>query len=108
MKNFDNNVPGLYDNSTVAQIDGDQGVQILTNKSHEKNLVVAAYHPQCPHCTHMVQDYKILADEVKDKKLDLEVVAINMSKTDFEAAGIEGVPVIRLYKKDGSMVEMKK
>ena len=56
----------------------------------------------------MVQDYKILADEVKDKILDLEVVAINMSKTDFEAAGIEGVPVIRLYKKDGSMVEMKK
>lgn len=64
---------------------------------------VVAYHPKCPHCHTMVDDFKKLAKIVKDKKLELELVAINMSKTDGDAAGIEGVPTVKLIKKDGKI-----
>ena len=93
LSRFDQNVTGLYGNSSVAEIDGDDALKILNNKDHEHDYFVAAYHPQCPHCTTMVDDFKHLAQEVKDKNItNLEVVAINMSKTDFEKAGINSVP----------------
>merc|ERR1740117_2030087 len=106
---FDTNQPGLYDGSAVTQIDGDQAIQVLTSKTHlnDKTEFVAAYHPQCPHCHTMVADFKKLAQDAKDKNLPLEIVAINMSKTDPEKAGIEGFPTVRLYTKEGEMKEFE-
>ena len=93
LSRFDQNLTGLYGNSSVVQIDGDDAIKILNNQNHDHDYFVAAYHPQCPHCTTMVDDFKHLAQEVKDKNItNLEVVAINMSKTDFEKAGINSVP----------------
>ena len=65
LQGFDRNVTGLYGNSSVTEIDGDQAIQILTNSNHDHDFFVAAYHPQCPHCTKMVDDFKSLAEEVK-------------------------------------------
>ena len=55
----------------------------------------------------MVADFKVFANEVQSQNLELEVVAINMSKTDIKAAKIEEVPVVRLYRKDGQIIELK-
>ena len=55
----------------------------------------------------MVADLKVFANEVQSQNLELEVVAINMSKTDIKAAKIEEVPVVRLFKKNGQIIELK-
>ena len=42
-------------------------------------VLVVAYHPQCPHCHKMVDDFKKLAHDMKEKKMHVELAAINMS-----------------------------
>ena len=61
--------------------------------------MVVAYHPQCPHCHSIVQEYKKFATKVKNDKAPLDVLAINVSKTEPQqekAMKIEGYPTIRL------------
>ena len=50
----------------------------------------------------MAPIFKKVAKSVKDKKIPLEVVSVNMGKTDDMAAGIDEYPTIRLYQQDGS------
>ena len=68
----------MYDNSTILQVQGEQAVQTLKNIDKEPVFVVV-YHPDCPHCHKMENDYRELAKEFKDK--NVEFVAINASKT---------------------------
>ena len=66
----------------MIQIDGDAAVSALHSDSLAASPdFVAAYHPACPHCHSMVQDFIKLADKVKDSNAKVNVVAINMSKT---------------------------
>ena len=66
-----------------------------------------AYHPQCGHCSTIVDSVKSFAEQVKQKKLEVNVIGVNMSKADrevFDTLKIRSFPTIRLYKKDGSVV----
>ena len=60
---------------------------------------MVAYHPNCPHCHSMMADYIKLAKNIKSNDVQLNVVAINMSKTmtDANEMKIDGYPTIRLY-----------
>ena len=66
-----------------------------------------AYHPQCPHCTHMVDTYNQFAQFVQEKHAKVELLAINMSKARKQASdlGVEYFPTIRLFKTDGKVVD---
>ena len=77
---WDSNVPGLYDNSAVRILDGRNAKStLIKGEGFSKPILVVAYHPQCPHCHKMVDDFKKLAQEVKDKKQEVEIASINMS-----------------------------
>ena len=64
----------------MKQVEGDEAVSTVKHVG-EKPMLVAAYHPACPHCHTMVEAFKSLATEVKNHHSNLEVVAINMSKS---------------------------
>ena len=104
-------LPGLYDGSSVISLDGDKALnELIFGKSVLKNGkpdLVVAYHPQCPHCHTMVQDFKKLAQLAKDKNAAVNIVGVNMSKTDPELFDIEGIPSIRLYKGPNKFDEYK-
>ena len=69
-----------------------------------------AYHPDCPHCRKIVKDVEQLGQFIADKKMPVNLVVINMSKTmDFvDDLKIEGFPSLKLYKTDGTMTEYHK
>ena len=71
---METNLPNLYDNSMVKQIDGVPALAELNqgkfsdndNNKLESGMfkipeLVVAYHPECPHCHMMSDDYKNLA-----------------------------------------------
>ena len=98
-------LPGLYDGSAVNNLDGEAAynalkVGPLIDGAPE---FVVAYHPQCPHCHKMVDDYKKVAADAKAKGLKLNVIAVNMSKTGKYAdeLQIDGFPTVRLYSAPG-------
>ena len=101
---FMKGVDGLYEGSIVKEFSGDEAIGLLTGKFtlNDHPEFVAAYHPDCPHCIDMAPIFKKVAKAVKDKKIPLEVVSVNMGKTDDMAAGIDEYPTIRLYQQDGS------
>ena len=95
------NLPGLYDGSDVINLDGKAAINELLQKStlnNNKPDLVVAYHPQCPHCHTMVQDFKKLAQLVKAKNAPVNIVAVNMSKTMTKDLEIDGFPTVRFYK----------
>ena len=56
---FDSDVPNLYDNSLVKELDPDT-VEEMVGAPQKQHLggnpnFLLAYHPQCPHCAAMVQ-----------------------------------------------------
>ena len=102
LNGFDSNVEGLYEKSDVRLLDGHDAKNVLIKGHHfDKPILVVAYHPQCPHCHKMVDDFKKLATEIKNSNLKdkVELAAINMSmdgtSDDLE---IEAYPTIRFYK----------
>ena len=57
-QDFDSNVPNLYDNSLVKELDPDT-VEDMVGAPQKNHLggnpnFLLAYHPQCPHCMAMV------------------------------------------------------
>ena len=58
-QDFDSNVPNLYDNSLVKELDPDTVEDMVggPQKNHvggNPNFLLM-YHPECPHCAAMVQ-----------------------------------------------------
>ena len=104
MTGFDQNQPGLYEKSDVRLVDGADAKKVLIKgEGFEKPMLVVAYHPQCPHCHHMVEDFKKLAHEMKEHKQGVELAAINMSmEHTSQKLGIEAFPTIRYYTKAGA------
>uniref|UniRef100_A0A7S3MY22 Thioredoxin domain-containing protein n=1 Tax=Strombidium inclinatum TaxID=197538 RepID=A0A7S3MY22_9SPIT len=102
-------LPGLYDNTPVKSIEGQSAVELLNRDTlfFNKPEFVVAYHPQCPHCTNMVQDYVKLATLVKEKDLDVNIMAINMSKSwdQSEQLKVNAFPTIRLFKEGHQVIE---
>ena len=98
---WDMNLPNLYDGSAVNNLDGEAALNALKKGPMVDGQpeFVVAYHPQCPHCHKMVADYKKVAEDAKSKGLKLNVIAVNMSKTDkfAEDLKIDGYPTVRLY-----------
>ena len=101
-------MPDLYSGSAVTEFSGSSAVKKLSG-SHDKAVFAVAYHPQCPHCTKMVSTYKDFAQMIKSSNAQMELIAINMSKSRQQAAAltVEYYPTIRLYKTDGSTVEFQ-
>ena len=63
-----------------------------------------AYHPQCPHCKTIVGEIKHLAKKVKENKLKVNILTLNLSKISWEQVGqlnIDAFPKLRLYKQGG-------
>ena len=101
---LDPNVRGEFGDSDVKEMHGSSAVTYVKDK-HDLPLLVLAYHPQCPHCQALIKPFKDFAEKVKDEdKPKVQVVAINMSKTDPAALKVTGFPTIRLYK-DGDYKE---
>ena len=94
-------LPGLYDGSAVTNLDGEAALTALKKGPMVDGVpeFVVAYHPQCPHCHKMVEDYKKVAEEAKTKGVKLSVIGVNMSKTGKYADDlkIDGFPTVRLY-----------
>ena len=90
------NLPGLYDGTAVKQLDGTAAIKHFQSGElfDGKPELLAFYHPQCPHCHTMINDFVKVANDVQD----VNVVAINMSKSDSRALEVDGFPTIRLYK----------
>ena len=84
------------------QIDGEKATQHFASGElfGGKPELLAFYHPQCPHCHTMIEDFVKVADNHKE----VNVVAINMSKSDARALDVNGYPTIRLNKgKEGGL-----
>ena len=98
---FDTNVAGLYESSDVRLLDGRDAKKVLIKgDGFDKPMLVVAYHPQCPHCHTMVTDFKQLAHELKEKKIPVELAAINMSmEHTSDKLGIDAFPTLRFYTK---------
>ena len=96
---WDRNLPGLYDGTAVKQLEGDEILNFLNSKEllDGKPELLAFYHPQCPHCHTMVNDFVKVANDAKD----VNVVAVNMSKSDSKALDIKGFPTIVYRGKKG-------
>ena len=94
---------GFYEDSDVKELDGEESLKTLNNKHHfgKNPIFVVAYHPQCPHCKTMVDDYKQLATDFKDAKVT--IAAINMSKAHKEQSELDvyEFPTVRFYTKAG-------
>ena len=56
---FDSNVPNLYDNSLITELEPDTVEDMIgaPQKNHPNGNpnFLLAYHPQCPHCAAMVE-----------------------------------------------------
>ena len=103
---FDRNVDGFYDGSEVKVLEGSAATAELIKGEHfHRPHFVLEYHPQCPHCKTMVGDFKHLAHRVHQQKLDVDIVAVNMSKSDQEALHPDGYPTIRFYTKPNEFKE---
>ena len=100
-------LPGLYDGSAVNNLDGEAAFNALKVAPFAAPEFVVAYHPQCPHCHKMVEDYKKVAADAKEKGIKVNVIAVNMSKTGKYAdeLQIDGFPTVRLYSAPGQFKE---
>lgn len=83
---FDSDVPNLYDDSLVTELDPDTVEDMIggPQKNHlngNPNFLLS-YHPQCPHCAAMVGEFKAFAQLVKKNKIPINIQAINLSKSD--------------------------
>ena len=68
-----------------------------------------AYHPECPHCKIIVKDVEQLHEYILSKKIPVNLILINMSKTMkyIDDLKIDGVPAIKLYGNNGTVAEFK-
>ena len=59
-----NDLPGLYDDSAVIQLDGQEAINELLNDKHLNDYsdLMIAYHPQCRHCSTIVDSVKSFAE----------------------------------------------
>ena len=96
------NLKGLYDGTAVRNLDGDQAIATLVEGVGFKEPIFnVAYHPQCPHCHSMVEDFIQLAKLVKAEHVPIKITATNMSKTDGKALDVDGFPTIKYFKHPG-------
>ena len=71
------------DSPGVTRINGQKALDLVHGKdTSDKNHFVLVYHPKCPACKHMAPEFKKFAQLVKDKKSDVEIDVVNISKTD--------------------------
>ena len=93
------NVPGLYEGSAVKEIDGEAALAHFTQQDLKQGEIAIFYHPVCPHCKEIVKDVRAFAAEMKEKNSTINVIAVNMSKTDKQAdeLKVNGFPKIRFY-----------
>ncbi len=77
------NLPDIYEDPNVIKLSGKDAVTELTHTPHKDQRAdfAIAYHPQCPHCVSMVDEAKELAKLIKEQNRNVNVVAINMSKS---------------------------
>ena len=106
------NLPDLYNNKTVKNVNGQQAYKMLTQDKmiNGNPELVVFYSPTCVHCHKMVQDFQKLADEVSSKKVKLTVVGVNLSKTfPFLAKqmNVTKMPTIRLYSDTNKFTQFK-
>ena len=69
-----------------------------------------AYHPQCPHCKTIVGEVKSLAKKVKENKMKVNIIALNLSRITWDQVAelkIEYFPTLRLYKQGGEIVNFE-
>ena len=72
-----NDLPGLYKDSDVIRANGDEAKSLLNTQGDGEfvPILAVAYHPQCPHCHGMVNDYKQLGLSTRDAG-PLELLAL--------------------------------
>lgn len=78
-------------------------IQMGGNSTHQNLLLI--YHPQCPHCMKMKDDWITLSNKVSQKKVALNVLSINDGIKDYKKLlpgnlKIEYYPMIFLLKND--------
>ena len=69
-----------------------------------------AYHPQCPHCKKIVGEVKSLAKKVKENKMKVNIIALNLSRITWDQVAelkIEYFPTLRLYKQGGEIINFE-
>ena len=73
---------GIYENTEVEVLDGHDAVEAMVGAEphHGVPFLAAIYHPECPHCHPMHDDFVRLAETVKEQKLPVSIVAVNASK----------------------------
>ena len=107
---FDKDVPGIYEGSEVEILDGQAAVEAMSgnNELYHSAFLATIYHPQCPHCHTMHDDFVKLAHTVKEQQAPVKIVATNASKfqrADIDSLNFRGVPAIRYYTGPGKYVE---
>ena len=102
---FEDGLEGFYENSAVTTLDGDNVPSHLLKHGKEfgdKPMLVVAYHPQCPHCKTMVNDYMKLATEANaEGKVGIAAVNMSLSSDSEDKLKLDGYPTVRFYTKPG-------
>ena len=84
--------------------------ELMGEKNYKKSgKLVALYHPECGYSKAIVEDFKKVANYVASKEADIDVIAVNMSKTKDEyhkALEVESYPIVRYYKSPEDSYQM--
>ena len=103
---WDKNLAGLYKGTSVVEVNAKDAAATLVNgdNANKNPSFVVEYHPQCPHCHGMVNDFIKLADEAKKSHSKVNIMAVNMSTSSSklsQALEVKGFPTVRLYTAPG-------
>ena len=91
---------GYYKDAPVTRVNGSEAINLVHGTTvADKNHFVLMYHPKCPACQQMSPEFKKFAQQIKDKKADVELDVINISKTDSKQMGAPHYPFMIFIKK---------
>lgn len=105
------NLPDFYEEGCgVTNLNGKDAVSRIKSTSHADNKLdfLIEYHPECRHCSFMVDDVKKLASTVKEQKMNVNILAVNMSKSNRlqrKILDVASFPQLRLYTTDGKEIQ---
>jgi protein disulfide-isomerase A6 len=83
----------------VKELTPDNFDEVVFDKTH--NVFVKFYAPWCGHCQALAPKWEALAKLVKDRNIDLQIVALDAAKYHAFASkhGIRGYPTLKLFSK---------
>jgi protein disulfide isomerase family A protein 3 len=104
-----------YKSQRVKKNTKDGAVTVLTAslwkyffRKRSKDVLVYFYVDWCKHCQKLGPVYQQLAERLGHMGKDLVLAKMDIIENEIDGLGVDGVPALRLYKRDGGVVDFDK